>query len=60
MQVEVEVSLDRLQKQEADLRDSLAKMEALSEGLARDKVELSRQLLEVLWDVPSQREIHEV
>nr|XP_057928909.1 rootletin [Doryrhamphus excisus] len=36
----------KLQNQEADLKDSLAKMAALSEGLAKDKVELSRLLLQ--------------
>lgn len=42
-----ELVLTKLQNQEADLRDSLAKMAALSEGLAKDKVELNRILLQV-------------
>ncbi|AWP11438.1 putative rootletin-like [Scophthalmus maximus] len=41
-----EVALTKLQNQEAGLKDSLAKMAALSEGLARDKVELNRILLQ--------------
>ena len=52
LQADQELSLGRLQKQEAALRDSLAKMGALSEGLASDKVELTRLLLQVLWDAP--------
>ncbi|KAJ3599859.1 hypothetical protein NHX12_033813, partial [Muraenolepis orangiensis] len=43
---EQEMHLNRLQTQEAALRDSLAKMGALSEGLASDKVELNRLLLQ--------------
>lgn len=42
-----ERALCKLQSQEAALKDSLAKMAALSEGLAKDKVELSRVLLQV-------------
>ncbi|XP_032382850.1 rootletin [Etheostoma spectabile] len=38
--------LTKLQNQEATLKDSLAKMAALSEGLAKDKVELNRILLQ--------------
>ncbi|XP_061895360.1 rootletin-like isoform X2 [Entelurus aequoreus] len=41
-----ESGVTKLQNQEADLKDSLAKMAALSEGLAKDKVELSRLLLQ--------------
>ncbi|TNN74186.1 Rootletin [Liparis tanakae] len=41
-----ELALTRLQHQEAALKDSLAKMAALSEGLAKDKVELNRILLQ--------------
>lgn len=44
-----EVAVTKLQNQEADLKDSLAKMAALSEGLAKDKVELNRILLQVCW-----------
>ncbi|KAK0137900.1 Rootletin [Merluccius polli] len=46
LKAEQEVHLNRLQNQEAALRDSLAKMAALSEGLASDKVELNRLLLQ--------------
>lgn len=42
-----ELAFTKLQNQEAALKDSLAKMAALSEGLAKDKVELSRILLQV-------------
>lgn len=42
-----ELVLTKLQNQEAALKDSLAKMAALSEGLAKDKVELNRILLQV-------------
>lgn len=42
-----ELALTKLQHQEAALKDSLAKMAALSEGLAKDKVELNRILLQV-------------
>ena len=42
-----EVALTKLQNQEAALKDSLSKMAALSEGLAKDKVELNRILLQV-------------
>lgn len=42
-----ELALTKLQNQEAALKDSLAKMAALSEGLAKDKVELNRILLQV-------------
>lgn len=39
--------LIKLQSQHATLRDSLIKMAALSEGLAKDKVELNRIVLQV-------------
>lgn len=42
-----ELALTKLQNQEATLKDSLAKMAALSEGLAKDKVELNHILLQV-------------
>lgn len=42
-----ELALTKLQHQEAALHDSLAKMAALIEGLAKDKVELNRILLQV-------------
>lgn len=42
-----ELALTKLQNQEAALNDSLAKMAALSEGLAKDKVELNRIILQV-------------
>lgn len=40
-----ELALAKLRTQEAAQTDSLAKMAALSEGLAKDKVELNRILL---------------
>ncbi|XP_077440111.1 uncharacterized protein crocc2 [Vanacampus margaritifer] len=40
-----EALVAKLRQQEAGLKDSLAKMAALSEGLAKDKVELNRLLL---------------
>lgn len=40
-------ALMKLQNQLATLKDSLTKMAALNEGLAKDKVELSRILLQV-------------
>lgn len=42
-----EALVAKLHHQEAGLKDSLAKMVALSEGLAKDKVELNRLLLQV-------------
>ena len=42
-----ELALTKLKNQEAAVKDSLAKMAALSEGLAKDKVELNRILLQV-------------
>ncbi|KAK1896509.1 Rootletin [Dissostichus eleginoides] len=41
-----ELALTKLKNQEAAVKDSLAKMAALSEGLAKDKVELNRILLQ--------------
>lgn len=43
------MTLTKLQSEAAALRDSLDKMGALSEGLAKDKVELNRVLLQV-WN----------
>lgn len=42
-----ELALTKLRNQEAALKDSLAKMAALCEGLIKDKVELNRILLQV-------------
>ncbi|XP_049578492.1 rootletin isoform X2 [Syngnathus scovelli] len=44
--MEQEALLAKMRHQEAELKDSLAKMAALSEGLAKDKVELNRLLLQ--------------
>lgn len=44
---EQELTLTKLQSEDAGLKDSLAKMGTLSEGLAKDKVELNRLLLKV-------------
>lgn len=42
-----EVAITKLQSQEANLTNSLSKMVVLSKGLAKDKVELNRILLQV-------------
>lgn len=42
-----QLSLTKHLNQEASLQDSLAKTAALSQGLAKDKVELNRLLLQV-------------
>lgn len=42
-----QLSLTKHHSQEASLQDSLAKTAALSQGLAMDKVELNRLLLQV-------------
>lgn len=42
-----QLSLTKHCNQEASLQDSLAKLAALSQGLAKDKVELNRLLLQV-------------
>lgn len=42
-----QLSLTKHRNQEASLQDSLAKTAALSQGLAMDKVELNRLLLQV-------------
>uniref|UniRef100_A0A3P8URD3 Ciliary rootlet coiled-coil, rootletin family member 2 n=1 Tax=Cynoglossus semilaevis TaxID=244447 RepID=A0A3P8URD3_CYNSE len=41
-----EVAITKLQSQEANLKNSLSKMVVLSKGLAKDKVELNRILLQ--------------
>lgn len=40
-----EVEINRLRSEEANLRDSLLKMQALNEGLAQDKIELNRMVM---------------
>lgn len=42
-----QLSLTKHSNQEASLQDSLVKTAALSQGLAKDKVELNRLLLQV-------------
>ena len=44
---EIELSLNKLKTEEASLRDQLAKMQALNEGLAQDKVDLHKVIAEV-------------
>lgn len=44
---ELERTLTRLRVEEASLRDSLSKMSALNEGLAQDKAELHRLVIQV-------------
>lgn len=44
---ELELSLHKMKSEDAELRDSLAKMGALNEGLAQDKVNLNRVILQV-------------
>lgn len=47
-------ALAKLQNQEADLKDTVVKMAALSEGLAKDKVALSRIVMQVSpWGLPT-------
>lgn len=44
---ELEVELNRLRTEEAGLRDSLLKMQALNEGLGQDKIELNKIIMQV-------------
>ena len=44
---EIELALNKLKTEEATLRDQLAKMQAVNEGLAQDKVELHKVIAEV-------------
>ena len=44
---EVELALNKLKTEEASLRDQLAKMQALNEGLAQDKVDLHKVISDV-------------
>lgn len=44
---ELELAINKLKAEEASLRDSLSKMSSLNEGLAQDKTELNRILIQV-------------
>ena len=44
---DIELALNKLKTEEASLRDQLAKMQALNEGLAQDKVDLHKVIAEV-------------
>ena len=44
---EVELALTKLKTEEASLRDQLAKMQAVNEGLAQDKIDLHLHISEV-------------
>ncbi|XP_034091518.1 rootletin isoform X3 [Gymnodraco acuticeps] len=50
-----ELALTKLKNQEAAVKDSLAKMAALSEGLAKDKVELNRILLQFTFQTEGEK-----
>lgn len=47
---ELEVEINRLRSEEASLRDSLLKMQALNEGLGQDKIELNRIVMQLEQD----------
>ena len=47
---EVELALNKLKTEEATLRDQLAKMQAVNEGLSQDKIDLLQHLSEVQYD----------
>ena len=42
-----EVEINKLKSEEAGLRDSLLKMQALNEGLGQDKIELSKLVMQL-------------
>jgi len=44
---EIELALNKLKTEEASLRDQLAKMQALNEGLGQDKIDLQKAMAEV-------------
>jgi len=44
---EVELALTKLKTEEASLRDQQAKMQAVNEGLAQDKIDLHQHISEV-------------
>lgn len=44
---ELSLSLSKLQSEDAALRDSLAKVGSMNEGLAQDKVDLNTYILQV-------------
>ena len=62
MQVErtnadIELALNKLKTEEASLRDQLAKMQALNEGLAQDKVDLHKVIAEVKKSLTNRKEL---
>ena len=46
---ELELEVNKLRTEEAALRDSLHKMQALNEGLGQDKIELNKIIMQVSW-----------
>ena len=44
------MEINRLRSEEASLRDSLLKMQALNEGLGQDKIELNRIVMQLEQD----------
>ena len=46
---DLSLMLHKLQSEEAGLRDSLAKMSNINEGLAHDKTDLNNLVMQVRW-----------
>ena len=47
VKAELELEVNKLRTEEAALRDSLHKMQALNEGLGQDKIELNKIIMQV-------------
>ena len=47
VKAELELEINKLRAEEAALRDSLHKMQALNEGLGQDKIELNKIIMQV-------------
>ena len=47
VKAELELEVNKLRTEEAALRDSLLKMQALNEGLGQDKIELNKIIMQV-------------
>ena len=50
VKAELELEVNKLRAEEAALRDSLHKMQALNEGLGQDKIELNKIIMQVCID----------
>ena len=50
VKAELELEVNKLRTEEAALRDSLHKMQALNEGLGQDKIELNKIIMQVSND----------